>query len=97
MLSTTFQLKGGLTFSDHTLFRTVLTAITDEKLQSISIDLANLDYIDSAGLGMLLLAREMAQEANVSLTLAHPRNQVKKMFDISQFENLFNIANDYNA
>jgi anti-anti-sigma factor len=87
----TFLLKGGFTFTEHVQFRTVLEAITHEKISNITIDLTEVPYIDSAGLGMLLLARDQAQQLHKTLTILRPRQQVKKMFELSQFNSLFTI------
>jgi anti-anti-sigma factor len=87
----TFHFKDGFTFADHIKFRSVIEAISHEKVDAIYINLQDVPYIDSAGLGMLLLARDQAQQARKILTLLHPRQQVKKMFELSQFKQLFTI------
>lgn len=84
-------LTGELTFVDHPVFRTMTTRIMQTKTPSTVIDLSGLQFIDSAGLGMLLVARDEAKRANRTLRLRHPAGQVKRMFDISKFETLFSI------
>lgn len=88
-LSITF--KGRLTFADYNSFRQVVELIGTVENQICTFDIQELDYIDSAGLGMLLLSREKAQENNASIMLQNPSGQVKKMLEIGKFENLFEI------
>lgn len=84
-------LGGELTFTDHTVFLEVSNRLFQATEKSIVIDLSKLEFIDSAGLGMLLITREEAQKANRNLVLRAPRGQVKRMFAVTKFESLFNI------
>jgi anti-anti-sigma factor len=48
-----------------------------------------LDFVDSAGLGMLLLAHDAAAEGRKSLVIKNVGGQVKKMFALAHFQKLF--------
>ena len=85
------SLAGQLTFPDHPSFRALSRKLLEGKGSSVVIDLSKLDFIDSAGLGMLLIVRDDAKTGGRSLVLRAPHGQVKKMFDVSKFETLFNI------
>lgn len=85
------HLSGQFIFSDHTKFREILNAAEDDTTQTIRIDFSGIEFIDSAGLGMLLLLRDICIKSGKRLILARPRGQVKKVFDISKFEHLFSI------
>ena len=87
----TVEIKGELTFVDHSLFRAMATRLLQAKAQAPVIDLSHLDFIDSAGLGMLLLVRDEAKRSNRKVVLRHPTGQVKRIFDISKFERLFSV------
>jgi anti-anti-sigma factor len=84
-------LNGRFTFNDHAKFREVFGLLSDGKISSLSIDFTNLEFIDSAGLGILLLLRDEAAKKKLSLTFKNPVNQVHKMFKISKFYDLFHI------
>lgn len=88
---TAFNLTGSLGFADHDAFRNVLNAIEHTSSPTITLNVSHLDFIDSAGLGMLLLARDSAHARNVTLVLQGPTGQVKKIFDLSKFDALFTI------
>ena len=46
------------------------------------VDLANLEYVSSAGVRSLFKARKGASDAGGQLLLVNPQPQVKKVFDI---------------
>ena len=84
-------ISGDLTFSDHGGFKELMAKLFGTKGSSIVIDLSKLDFIDSAGLGMLLLVRDEAGKASRKLILRGPQGQVKRMFDLTKFDTLFAI------
>ena len=55
------------------------------------LDLANLNWIDSAGLGMLLLARDAAHKNDLKLVLRSPRGDVKSMLELGRFDTIFDV------
>jgi anti-anti-sigma factor len=84
-------LKGRFTFTDNKTFSGLLEGISNQEYKKVVIDLEGVDFIDSAALGILLLARDRCEKASVSLTLRNPVGQVKQMFKISKFNELFKI------
>ena len=48
-------------------------------------------FIDSAGLGMLLLARDEGKRKNLDVCLRRPRGQVKRMLEVARFDTMFTI------
>ena len=84
-------LSGRLTSADLVTFRELLSQIKESKCNLILIDLRDLDWIDSAGLGMLLLARETAAKSNLELVLRAPQGNVKSLLKLGRFETLFNV------
>ena len=87
------KIKGRFTFVDHLSFRNVITSVSEGKATRISLDFAEVDFIDSAALGILLLLRDECNKHNTSLALCRPNGQVKKMFEISKFYELFSVMN----
>ena len=88
---TEVALIGELTFGDHAAFREMLTRAMQSRGQKIVFDLSRLDFVDSAGLGMLLIARDEAGKSSRSLALARPQKQVERVFAVTKFETLFTI------
>lgn len=85
------MLRGQFTFFDTTLFTKVREIFTTPGTELVVLNFRDVDFIDSAALGMLLLAREEAEAKNVRLVLAHPSRAVEKAFKISAFETLFEM------
>jgi len=86
-------LSDRLTFEDHETFREVIMAIKKTDAPSCYIDLANLKAIDSAGLGMLMIAFETSEQAKKKFRLKRPSGQVKRLLEISEFEKVMIIEN----
>jgi anti-anti-sigma factor len=83
--------SGEFTFTDQAPFKDVITELFQAKGAAVSIDLSKLEFIDSAGLGMLLLARDEAKKSERELILMHPAGQVKRMFGVTKFNKLFTV------
>lgn len=90
---TDIEIKGRLTYSDYGLFRQITDVIGVVDNQVCQIDLTELEFIDSAGLGMLLLARDKIQECKGHIVLINAGGQVKKMIELGRFDTLFDIQN----
>ena len=83
--------SGEFTFDDHAAFRDVAGRLLQTKDETVIINLSQLQFIDSAGLGMLLIARDEVGKSNRKLVLAQPQGQVKRMFAVTKFDQLFTI------
>lgn len=87
------RLSGRFEFSAHREFREAVDRILKtEGIDSLVVDLMDVEYVDSSALGMLLMLRERANSAKLGLTLANPRGTVRQALDIAHFEKLFHIA-----
>ncbi|MGJ4891878.1 STAS domain-containing protein [Bradyrhizobium sp. HKCCYLR20261] len=84
-------MSGEFTFTDHVPFKEMVTELFAVPGKSVVIDLSKLDFIDSAGLGMLLLARDEAKKNHRELILRKPIGQVKRMFSVTKFNALFTV------
>ena len=82
-------------FSDHEQFRAVIDAVkSKDEIQIVHIYLNALEFLDSSALGMLLLMRDVTDNIDKKIVLYNPQGQVKKLFEISCFYDLFQIEND---
>lgn len=85
-------LRGRFTFAENQQFKTILHSIKGARPSVAVLDLANVEFIDSAGLGMLLLAKDEMDASGASILLRGATGQVKKMLHVSCFEVLFGMA-----
>jgi anti-anti-sigma factor len=59
-----------------------LTLVLAAKVQSLLLDLAQLDYISSAGVRSIFRARKLLAARSGTLVIANAQPQVQKVFDI---------------
>ncbi|HLN23468.1 MAG TPA: STAS domain-containing protein [Patescibacteria group bacterium] len=87
----TLVLRGQLTFADRAALDQVIAQVLAGEIRTMSVDLEHLDYMDSAGLGMLLTLRDRAGKANVQVRLVKPQGDVKELLSLACFDTLFSI------
>lgn len=85
------DIKGKFTFSDHKEFKSIFSILADDSIKNLKLDFSAVEFIDSAALGILLLARDEAEKFSKSIILRNPVGQVKQMFEVSRFYDLFQI------
>ncbi|MGE5476653.1 MAG: STAS domain-containing protein [Bacteroidales bacterium] len=84
-------LRDQLTFADRDVFDAVIDKLLARRRQRVTVDLSALDYMDSAGLGMLLTLRDRAERAGADVLLRRPRSEVKELLVLACFDTLFSI------
>lgn len=57
----------------------------------VSVDLAEVSYIDSTGIGVLVGAATRAQEAGVAFSVAHSQANVKRVLGLLGVERQLNV------
>lgn len=81
---------------DHSMlsdFRSAFTGLLgDDQVEKIVVDCSRLTFIDSLGLGLLLVLREKASERNIKVALAGAIDRIRKILWIANFHSLFEIA-----
>ncbi len=60
--------------------------------REIALDMADIDYMDSAALGMLLLLRDKAGKYGKQIVLKRAQGQVLEILQVANFDRLFDIA-----
>lgn len=85
------NLIGRMEFNDHSRFRELVDSISNEKKKSIIFNLSKLDFIDSSGLGMLIIANSIARQNHLNFCLRHPKEMVKRILDVAKFHTIATI------
>jgi anti-sigma B factor antagonist len=83
----TVLLSGRLDASQTATARQVFDQITD----SATVDFVSLDYISSAGLGVLLATQQRLKKNGKTLTLVHMNPLIRDVFKIARFDLIFRI------
>ncbi len=60
----------------------------------VVLELTNLDYLDSAGIGMLMMCAGAARTHNGVFHVAGPNDRVKKIFDIAHVDKALAVFPD---
>jgi len=76
------SLKGSLDTNTHTLLQSEIDKVLNEKPETITLDMEQLDYISSAGVRVVLKTRNALKEYDGKLFLLHMKPQINKVFDI---------------
>ncbi|KPC52302.1 STAS domain-containing protein [Amantichitinum ursilacus] len=88
--ATVFMIKGPFTQDAYREFRTQTSSfLADHSPSRIVVDFSEADYVDSAGLGMLLSLRDRAAGVPITLQAANPA--ISKVFEIANLKKLFHI------
>lgn len=86
------RLSGRFDFSAFRRFReSYQPLLADEDVREIRVDLDEVEFVDSAALGMLLLLREKAVELGKRVSLANCTSSVRQSLSLSNFDRLFDI------
>ncbi|WP_417671640.1 STAS domain-containing protein [Roseibium sp.] len=88
----TAHLSGQLKYADNGAFRTLVEEMNASKAKRCIFNMSRLTAIDSAGLGMLVIASDAGKKNGWSLTLQGASGQVRKILELSRFDQLMNIA-----
>lgn len=89
----TISIAGRFTFDVHREFRDSYEALVKSAaVRSLDINLSEVEYLDSAALGMLLLLRERVLAANITLRLVQCKGTVKEVLQVANFHKLFTMT-----
>jgi len=88
------SLNGKLTFEDMAIFRQMIKDFQSSDANKWIVDLSKLEFIDSAGLGLLLRVKAAAESKNAAVSLRVPSDgKVRKMMEVSRFDQLITFEN----
>ena len=89
----TLGLQGRFDFNSHRDFREATEGVlANAEVQALNVDLAQVEYLDSSALGMLLMLRDKIKASNRSVSLVNCRGPVKQVLEIANFAKLFEVS-----
>ena len=83
-------LKGELNTSTAPELDTVISKEL-KNIDKLIIDMADLSYLTSAGLRVLLVAQKVMNERKGQLIIRHVNDAIKEVFNITGFDNVLTI------
>lgn len=88
----TVSLSGRFDIMSNLAFRNATKPLlADGEVSTLVIDFAKVQFVDSSGLGLLLLLREQAQAAGKDIILAHCGPDLQRVLSIAQFNKIFRL------
>ncbi|MFG6121389.1 MULTISPECIES: STAS domain-containing protein [Thalassobacillus] len=68
-----------------------LLPLTKDEGKTVEVDLNNVNYMDSTGLGVFISALKSTKEHNSELKLVHMQERVHRLFKITGLTEIMNI------
>jgi anti-anti-sigma factor len=87
-LETTVRATGRITSATSATLENSLRDLVSAN-RRVVLDLTNVDYIDSSGLGALVSVYMHAKRANCDLEIANPKSRIKDLFSRSGLGSVF--------
>lgn len=90
----TATLRGRFTFADHQSFRELIDQFGRAAGGQVVLDMEAVEFVDSAALGMLLVASDATRGAGAALLVRRPRGQVRRTFEAADIGELFDVSDE---
>ena len=92
---TVIEISGHLNLGNNLIsIETLLKRLMNEGARKMVLDLAGLDYIDSAGIGMLVASNGHMDAAGGRLRIAGAKGSVAKVFEVVHLDRVIEIDAD---
>jgi len=82
------RLVGEVDISNAHLFRSQLETALTEARQNITIDLAELNYIDSTGFGVIMGTHTSIKNDGFGIKILNPRDSIKKLLNVTGMDKI---------
>lgn len=88
----TIVLPSKFNFSYHKNFTDQYgKALESSSSEPIVLDFSNVEYLDSAALGMMVLLKKKADAKNIEVSIVNAHGAALDVLKIANFQNLFSI------
>ena len=90
---TTAKINGKLTFKENQPFKQLVAKLftNRESKTTCVFDLQDVEFIDSAGIGLLLIAKDKASSADIEIVLANAPEAARRIIQIARLDRIFTI------
>jgi anti-sigma B factor antagonist len=80
---------GDIDLTTSSLLRSLVDQVIDDGAQAVVLDLSDVAFFDSTGLGVLVLIRRRLGDR---LALASPRSAVRRLLEITKFDTVLTVT-----
>lgn len=85
------EVKGDLDIYSEDEFRSFIEKEIEGADKDIVIDIKDLDYLDSTGLGLFMKIYKIAKEKDKTVSIINPKENILKLFKITDLTDVFNM------
>ena len=78
------EISERFTYLDGTKWIEIVKFVETNKIPRVILDFSNLDFIDSSGVGMLLVLNETLMRFNGKLVITNQKNQVARVLRVTK-------------
>lgn len=89
---TILTLSGRFDFKARHVFQTAINQAKSDELRHLILNLINVEFIDSAAIGLLLLTKKDLTRSGISLSLVVPRGYVLQVLQLMKIGALMAIC-----
>lgn len=89
--------QGPLGVDNHLVFKEAVQSLIDNKKHQFVLDLSNVTFIDSTGLGVMTALLRRLKQSGGDLVLVNLQAEVKPIFEITGLKKIFTIASNLEA
>lgn len=86
-----FSLNGELDLSTANKLKDDLYKSVEEKLSDVVIDMTNLEYIDSTGIGVLVGLMKKLRTQGKDIKISNAKDNVKRIFKITGIDQIISM------
>jgi len=77
--------------NDALTFQNIVSGVIESEVKTLYIDMADVQLINSSGLGMLISAVSHLRKSGKRMELMNVPDKVKSLLKITQFDKIFNL------
>ncbi len=88
------RLEGSLLRHEDKDIELLIEELLDKNCRKFIIDFRKVDFIDSAGIGLIIKIASMIEKRFGTLQLCNPQNNVRNVFNMLGIESRFKIFDD---
>lgn len=86
------SLQGRFDFSKYTMFKEEQSEVLEKPdVERIVLDFGQLQYLDSAALGVMLVLLDRAREVGKTVSIRGASGVVREILDVAHFDRMFQI------
>lgn len=89
-----FRYTGSIYVQEATVIRETLKQYIDKGNKNFVINMSQVDYIDSSGLGVLVAVQKRAVQNGGKVIIKGLKGKVKELFELTRLTRVFEIQED---